>query len=366
MARSQQPEFGTGIRLTRRGRRWAKAVGAVAVVCLAIGIVGSGTPWPSAMLIRSVFEAGGRATAEETAKYVPDTPLDERLGVAYGTDSADETLDADMTLDVFSPKSATGPLPTVVWVHGGAWISGDSSNVDPYLRVLASHGYTTIGLNYTLGPEATYPTAVVQLNDAMAYINDNAADLRVDTSQIVLAGDSAGSQLASQLAVLATNSDYEHLLGMTSSLDADQLAGIVLNCGVYDMSAMAELTGIVNWGFKISLWAYTGTKDWAETYAGSTMSTINFVNEDFPTTYISGGNGDGLTWLQSIPMANALKAQGVDVTELFWEEQHRPALPHEYQFHLDSPDAQTALKKTIGFLDGITDAVDPDGSAAQG
>ena len=33
------------------------------------------------------------------------------------------------------------------------------------------------------------------------------------------------------------------------------------------------------------------------------MSTIDFVTADFPPTYISGGNGDGLTWLQSIPMA---------------------------------------------------------------
>ncbi len=85
------------------------------------------------------------------------------------------------------------------------------------------------------------------------------------------------------------------------------------------------------------------------------MSTIDFITADFPTTYISGGNGDGLTWLQSIPMSGALRDAGVDVTELFWPAQHEPALPHEYQFHLDMPDAQTALTATLDWLETVTD-----------
>jgi len=102
------------------------------------------------------------------------------------------------------------------------------------------------------------------------------------------------------------------------------------------------------------MWAYAGTKTWAESSTGSTMSTIDWVTEDFPTTYISGGNGDGLTWLQSIPMAKRLDELGVDVTTLFWPAAHEPALPHEYQFHLAMPDAQTALQQTIDFLDAHT------------
>ena len=151
-------------------------VGAVAVVA----IVASITPWPSAMLIRSVFEKGGDETAAEMDRHVPDTELTETLNVAYGADGADTTM------DVFAPASATGPLPTVVWIHGGAWISGSKENVDPYMRILASEGYTAIAVNYTIGPEGVYPTAVKQLNEALAYIDQHAEELGVDPAQLNL------------------------------------------------------------------------------------------------------------------------------------------------------------------------------------
>jgi acetyl esterase/lipase len=139
-------------------------------------------------------------------------------------------------------------------------------------------------------------------------------------------------------------------MGIRPALSDNQLVAAILNCGVYDMKRMSDLTGIPAWGFKIALWGYTGTKNWSETYAGATMSTIDFVNSSFPPTFISGGNGDGLTWLQTVPMSAALKDAGVDVDELVWPANHVPALPHEYQFHLDFTEARTALDRTLEFL----------------
>jgi acetyl esterase/lipase len=342
------PRWSNGFPLSKRARRGIGVATAVVAGGLVVSIVTSATPWPSALLIRSVFEAGAHSTVDEMLPYVPDTKLVEHPDVVYG-DAGGNT-----SLDVFSPAGAEKPLPTVVWIHGGAWISGDRSNVAPYLKIIAAKGYTTVGLNYTIAPEATYPTAITQLNDALHYLTEHAEEFNIDPKQIVLAGDSAGAQLASQLAVLTTNDEYAELLGIQPALSKDQLAGTILNCGVYDLKAMADLSGITAWGFKIALWGYTGTKDWSETYAGATMSTVQFVTKDFPPTFISGGNGDGLTWIQSVPMAAALKDKGVDVTELFWAANHVPALPHEYQFHLDFTDAQTALDQTLAFLDAHT------------
>jgi acetyl esterase/lipase len=329
-------------RAARRRRLTRRLVLAALIAVLLVAVLHA-TPWPAALLIRGVFAQGAAGTVAEMAPYVPSSGVDDLGTVAYAEGSPDTTLSA-------YSRSGSGPLPTVVWIHGGAWISGDSGNVDPYLQLLAAEGYTAIGLNYTVGPEAVYPTAVGQLNDALAYITAHAGELRVDPTRIVLAGDSAGAQLASQLAVLTTNPEYSRLLGIEPALDPRQLIGVVLNCGVYDLDRMADLSGIVAWGFDASLWAYTGTKDWSATYEGATMSTIDFVTPDFPPTYISGGNGDGLTWLQSVPMAEALRAQDVEVTELFWAEDHEPALPHEYQFHLDYPEAKQALQETLDFL----------------
>ncbi|UUT34852.1 alpha/beta hydrolase [Microbacterium elymi] len=163
--------------------------GAAVLGAILVGVViTSATPWPSAMVIRAVFEKGGTATAAETQEYVPDTPLRTMSDIAYADDSPDTTL------DVFTPAAAGDRLPAIVWIHGGAWISGSADNVAPYLKILAGGGYTAIAVNYSVGPEEVYPTAVHQINTALDYITAHADQLGVDTDRMVLAGDSAGAQ----------------------------------------------------------------------------------------------------------------------------------------------------------------------------
>jgi len=316
------------------------------VVVLAVVVWGLVTPWPSALVIRAVFERGGRATAKEMSRHVPASGVTARTGLPYGEHGKGPAL------DVFTPDGE-GALPTVVWVHGGAWISGSKQDVAPYLRILAARGYTAVGLDYSVAPGATYPTAITQVNTALAYLRRNAADLRVDPERIVLAGDSAGAQIASQVATMVTNPAYAREVGIAPALGPEQLRGVVLNCGVYDLTAMSRLTGVVGWGFRTALWSYTGHRDWADTPAGREMSTIDDVTAAFPPTYISGGNGDGLTATQSVPMAERLRQLGVPVTAVFWDG-HQPPLQHEYQFHLDDPAAQHALTETLAFLGRVT------------
>ena len=318
---------------------------------IAIGTLASRTsPWPAAMLIRAVFDKGAADTLAEFARHPPIGEVDERRDIQYSDGSAG----LNTTLDVYRSAGATGASPAVVWIHGGAWISGAKEDVRPYLRILAAEGYTTIAPNYTIAPEATYPTAIRQLGQALHYIRDHADELGVDPTRIVLAGDSAGAQLASQLGVLMTNPEYAALIGMEPALGPRQLVGVILQCGVYDLGRMANLTGIAAWGFKTALWAYTGTRNWSASYQGSTMSTIDFVTSGFPPVYISGGNGDGLTWIESIPMAQALQRAGVDTTTRFYAADHEPALPHEYQFHLDYAEARVSLQDTLTFLEKVT------------
>ena len=74
----------------------------------------------------------------------------------------------------------------------------------PYFELIAAQGYTVIAVDYSLAPAATYPAALRQLNDALVYLQAQADRLHVDTGRLVLAGDSAGAQLVSQLATLTT------------------------------------------------------------------------------------------------------------------------------------------------------------------
>lgn len=312
-----------------------------------VALVSVLSPWPAALLIRAVFQDDAGKTVAEMEPYAPTSGLVERLDVAYADSGSDTTF------DVFMPEGGDDPLTTVVWIHGGAWISGTKENVRPYVRMLAAEGFTTVSLNYTVSPESSYPTAVTQLNDALAFLVEHADEYRIDPDRIVIAGDSAGANLTSQLAVLTTNPAYATEVGIAPALDPDQLLAVILNCGIYDVSEIPNAPGIAGWGFRIALWSYLGVRDWEDSPGDRQMSTLDWVTADFPTTWISGGNGDPLTPAQSKPLAEKLDGLGVEVETVFYPDDHEPSLPHEYQFHLDFEDARAAFQSTLDFLKGL-------------
>jgi acetyl esterase/lipase len=329
-------------------RTLAVIAGLVVVTIVAFTV----SPWPSALIIRQVFQDGAKKTAAIMAPYAPTSGVDSVLDIQYAEGSTEPYVKPSSftQLDVFYPTGTTQQLGTVIWTHGGAWISGNKSNDRSYFEILASKGYTVVGVNYTYGPEAQYPTAVFELNQAHKFLLENAEKFHINPNAIVLAGDSAGAQLTSQLATLITKPSYAAEMKFTPALTPQQLQGVVLNCGVYEVTSLLGQKGILGWGDDASLWAYTGDRDLANSSAVAQMSTIRHVDSNFPATYISGGNADPLTAENSKPFAARLQALGVNVTELFWPDDYTPPLPHEYQFRLNLDAAQTALDQTLAFL----------------
>jgi acetyl esterase/lipase len=327
--------------------RWGAGifVGVILVVLLAFKI----SPWPGALVIRAVFENSSAKIKQALEKHTPSN-------VATIANQQYSMGDNDAFLDVYYPStqtSASAPLPTIIWTHGGAWLSGDKTNAQPYYQLIASKGYTVVSVNYTLAPSKSYPTQVHQLNSAHAYLLANAARLQIDTNKIFLAGDSAGSQLSSQLATIITNPAYAKSLGITPALKPTQLRGVLLNCGIYMMEGLTEpdptLPKIVGWGDDVSVWAYAGTNNFNDPVIKQ-MSAYYQVNSDFPAAFITGGNGDPLTTAQSVPFAAKLQSLNVPVATLFYPQGHQPSLPHEYQFNLDNQDGINALATMLAFV----------------
>jgi acetyl esterase/lipase len=327
-----------------RGLFYSVPLVLVALAAAATSVV---TPGPSARVIRWLFERDSVKTAEEANRHAPATGVTETLALGYATHP-------EVALDVYSPESESGPLPTLVWIHGGAWLSGTRGDIRPYARILAARGYTVVSIDYSIAPEHRYPTAVTQVNSALAYLAEHAAELRIDPDRFVIAGDSAGAQLTSQIALVITNPSYAERLGIVPAIVPARLRGVVLQCGLYDISRMVGVPGLVGWAFGIAFWAYGGERRWATSRAAVEMSSIDFVTAGFPATFISGGNGDPLTAAQSIPFAAKLSGLGVSVTSVFYPDEHEPPLPHEYQFHLDLADARAVLEKTVDFLGVVT------------
>jgi acetyl esterase/lipase len=261
----------------------------------------------------------------------------------------------DVHLDVYFPEAAPQRLPTVVWIHGGGWLSGSKNDASIYYQALANEGITVIPIDYTLAPTGKYPMPLEQVNDALAYIVANAERFRVDENRIFIAGDSAGAQITSQIAMIVTQpTDYAVKMQIKPKIDPGQLRGVILHCGFYDLPKFAESAEIspvrfLRWGMSTMIWAYTGTRSPNDLDLRK-MSAMYNATRTFPATFISGGNGDPLTDAHSKPFAEKLSSLSVPVTAVFFPADHQPSLGHEYQFRLDLEDSQAVLKMTAEFV----------------
>lgn len=206
---------------------------------------------------------------------------------------------------------------------------------------------------YSLAPGATYPTPLRQLTALRAWLEGDPGGLPVDTGRLFLAGDSAGAQLAAQLALLGSNEDYAASVGIPGAWARGGIRGVLLNCGVFDLPALVRRdrgrSRILAWGTGTAAVAYAGTRD-PDSPRLAQMSPVQHVDADFPPTWISGGNADPLTAGHSKPLAERLRALGVPVTALFWPDAHEPALEHEYQFNLDGEEGRQAFGSMVAFL----------------
>jgi acetyl esterase/lipase len=307
------------------------------------------SPRPGARLIRSLFERDAERTrraleehARSTFPAITDEPYREGEG--------------DAVLDVHLPDGvASGDrLPVLAWVHGGAWLSGDKADAWPYLALIAADGYAVVAPNYALAPGARYPTPVFQINDALGHLIANADRLGLDPARIALAGDSAGAQIVSQLAAAIADPGYARELGLTPAVPAEHLRAVVLHCGFYDLDAFVRRgevapVAFLRWGVRTMVWAYTGSRA-PDPHVLREMSAIDHLTPAFPPAFVGGGNGDPLTEAQSMPFARALASLGVEVETLVYPSDHEPKLGHEYQFHLEEPDARNALRRSLAFL----------------
>lgn len=299
------------------------------------------SPWPAALFYRAFMDRAGEEANRALAPHVP-AGISALVGQRY-----DEN-DQDAVLDVYYPTQASGALPAIVWIHGGGFFSGDKGQVANYSKILAARGYVTVAINYSLAPASHYPTPVRQANAALGYLVRNAPRLRVDPARIFLAGDSAGAHMAAQLANAISVPAYATTLGIAPAISRAQLRGVILYCGIYDL-ALAKSRGPYGHFMQTASWAYSGRPDGLKVEYVSEFSVAHFVTGDFPPAFISAGNGDPLL-PHSRELAQVLAKRGVPVDSLFFADDRKPALPHEYQFNLDSDAGREALERSVVFL----------------
>ena len=306
------------------------------------------SPVAGSMLIRAMFD---KPPAPPPSGMEYENEVIASKDISYGG-SRDELF------DLYLPAEGAGPLPLIIWVHGGAFVGGDKADVEFLARAIAVNGYAVASINYSRAPEAGYPTPVLQTGKAYDFLTSGTypGSERVDTRRIFLAGDSAGAHITAQLAILQTNLPQREAFlsthkapDFTAPISGDVLKGVLLYCGPYSIPKLLDAEHpLLKFLVSQTGWAYFKDRNPAQSPFANEADIIQHVTADFPPAFITDGNT--LSFPEHAKeLAERLSALGVSISELYFDDSPED-VPHEYQFDLRGEAGQTALEYALEFL----------------
>jgi len=321
-------------------------LGVVAVVIAVVAVHVS--PKPFASYVRNRFSTGVGVTAVTPAIYRERSPR-----VRAEKDIEYPSRFGANRLDVFSPADASGPLPTILWVHGGGFVGGDKAGIETWATIVAAEGYTVVSMNYAVAPESHYPTPVLQVEEAHAFLKQNPQRFpAVDLRRLILGGDSAGAQIAAQFTALQTNPELARSMRRAAVVAQKDLVGVILYCGPYDLRGLYDAERWFPRFFVRQIgWAYFDSRDWRDSPQALHASVVEHVTPAYPPAFITDGN-TGSFEADARKLEARLRERGVAVESLYFPAAHG-TLPHEYQFDFSIPESMQCLERTLAFLEQV-------------
>jgi acetyl esterase/lipase len=105
---------------------------------------------------------------------------------------------------IVRPKGAKGALPAIVYIHGAGWVFGNAHTHDRLVRVLATGSNAAVVFpNFSLSPEAKYPTAIEQSYAVAKWVADKGGERGLDGKRLAVAGDSVGGNMTAAVTLMA-------------------------------------------------------------------------------------------------------------------------------------------------------------------
>lgn len=234
-------------------------------------------------------------------------------------------------------------------IHGGSWIYGDKMFADPYYVSLVKQGYDLVSISYRLIPSVTIDEEIKDCYQALKYILNN-SDLNLDTSKVLLIGDSAGGHLAMMAYALASFpqlskfydvSTFSHHIVMLALLhpvlELHRILGLLENKTNYYLDKKME--EVFFKGYKESPYYYH-----------SCLSEI--VNDGkFPLVYLLTSEADGLM-KHSLFAYDLLTKKGNEVN--FQVTPYFKKLGHVYEIlHPEYKESQEVNEKMLDIFSSL-------------
>src|SRR5213593_2485728 len=155
-----------------------------------------------------------------------------RPNITYGVRNNFETK-----LDIYQRKDTTGPQPTLMFIHGGGWTGGAKETSVMSLMPWLEMGWNVVNVEYRLARVALAPAAVEDCMCALRYVGNQAKTYDIDTSRIVVTGESAGGHLALTTGIIPDTAGFDR---ECAGVPLPKVAAIVNWFGITDVYDVIE------------------------------------------------------------------------------------------------------------------------------
>ncbi len=230
-----------------------------------------------------------------------------------------------LLLDVYFSENTTELLPTIISIHGGGWFYGDKELYSHYCMRLALRGFAVVNFNYRLAPEHKYPAALEDCVQVLHWIREHGGQYHINEDQLFLVGDSAGGQLAFQLATMLSNPAYAALFPF-SCPQGMRIRACGLNCGCYFLP-FSRLFPPKAMGVLF------------ESYFPADYMPIlpqlkpeRYINADFPPSFVMSAQNDYLKFMAPM-LHKKLRKRGVETVLKIYGTRQQKDIGHV--FHLN-------------------------------
>lgn len=286
----------------------------------------------------------------------PIDVVDYRLDIDYVGDGI-----RAHRLDVLRPHDDRSVLPVYVYFHGGGWIAGDKLPLTKYCASQAAGGMVVVNVNYRMAGRFDMKHLLHDGNDALAWVRDHITDFGGDPDNLVLAGDSAGGQIAALLAAMSTRTELAEHYELLPALARGSLTGLVLHCGALDFSVVFERGFIMGLGFVRMLLPGHG-RGLTLSRAARWLSPIDWLDESFAPVLVTTSERD-FFYRANLNFVEALRRHGVRVETLLFDGSRRNT-EHTWQQNYRYPESQEVYRRLQQFVRSVTSAAVPASAAA--
>jgi acetyl esterase/lipase len=206
-------------------------------------------------------------------------------------------------LDLYDRRDVQTPQPTFIYIHGGGWTGGTKEAVLNKLLPYLEMGWNVVNVEYRLAKVSHAPAAVEDCLCALRWVTANARQLNVDTSRIVVSGDSAGGHLALMTGMVPESAGLDR---QCPGVPLPKVAAIVDWYGITDVNDLLEGPNLRNYAVE---WLGSATDRQA---IAKRLSPLEYVRSGLPPILMIQGDADPtVPYQHSLRLKAALDKAGV-------------------------------------------------------